>query len=246
VLAADTQPGLNPPVSAGEATQPWASLWPIAGLRLQSGPFELRTPSDADLAELAQIYPADVPFDPTLPVGPGTREQQAAQAVLRHAWRARAELSPARWRLCFAAYAGGVPVGQQDLKAAGFPGRRIVETSSWVGKEFRGRGYGKAMRALVLHLAFEGLGAVAAESESAEGNDAALGVTRSLGYDPCGDTYAMAGSKVEHRLWARLTRERWSLIHQGYSIAPIAMQGLEPCLPLLGLDEPSGAGRPPG
>jgi RimJ/RimL family protein N-acetyltransferase len=215
------------------ATDP--ALWPFAGLRLAAGEFELRTPSDADLAALAAIYPPDVAFDPSLPLSPGPAQDQAAQAVLRHGWRARAELSPASWRLCFAAYAGGVLVGQQDLKAVAFPVRRIAESSSWVGKDFRGRGYGKAMRALVLHLAFEGLGAASAESESKEGNDAALGVTRSLGYTPCGDTYTVAGDAVEHRLWSRLSRERWSLIHQGYSIAPIAIEGLEPCLPLIGL-----------
>jgi hypothetical protein len=95
------------------------------------------------------------------------------------------------------------------------------------------------MRALVLHLAFDGLGARAAESESKEGNDAALGVTRSLGYDPCGDAFALADGVVEHRLWSRLTRERWSLIHQGYSIGAITVEGLDACFPLLGLD-----GRP--
>jgi RimJ/RimL family protein N-acetyltransferase len=225
-------------VFAPDAAQAPAALWPFAGLRLRAGSFELRTPSDTDLAALAAIYPSDVDFDPTLAVGPGPLADRAAQSVLRHAWRARAELAPERWRLCFAAYADGVLVGQQDLKATAFPRRRIAESSSWVGKDFRGRGYGKAMRALVLHLAFEGLGAVAAESESKEGNDAALGVTRSLGYTPCGDTYEVAGDAVEHRLWSRLTRERWSLIHQGYSIAPITSEGIEPCLPLLGLPAP--------
>jgi hypothetical protein len=100
------------------------------------------------------------------------------------------------------------------------------------------------MRALILHLAFEGLGAVAVESESKEGNDAALGVTRSLGYDPCGDTYVAGAGGVEHRLWSRLTRARWSLIHQGYRIGPITVEGLDPCLPLLGLPSAAGAANP--
>ncbi|MDQ1646489.1 MAG: hypothetical protein QOJ50_2673 [Cryptosporangiaceae bacterium] len=224
----------------------WTALWPIAGLRLHAGDFELRTPSDADLAALAAIYPADVPFDPSLPAGPGPQAEQAARAVLRHAWRARAELAPDRWRLCFAAYADGELVGQQDLKATSFPTRRIAETSSWVGKQFRGRGHGKSMRALILHLAFEGLGAVAVESESKEGNDAALGVTRSLGYDPCGDTYVAGSGGVEHRLWSRLTRARWSLIHQGYRIGPITVEGLDPARPLLGLPPAGDPSAPAG
>ena len=200
--------------------------WPFDALRIRAGDVELRPPTDADLPALAAIYPSDVPYDPTLPVSPGDCAHRAREAVLRHVWRARAELAPGSWRLCFAAYVDGVVVGQQDLKAVDFPARRIVESSSWAGTQFRGRGYGKTMRALVLHLAFVGLGAVAAETESTEGNDAALGITRSLGYDPCGDSYSLAGDVVEHRLWSRLTRERWSLIRQGYGTGPVTVEGL--------------------
>jgi RimJ/RimL family protein N-acetyltransferase len=111
-----------------------------------------------------------------------------------------------------------------------------VESSSWIGAPYRGRGLAKAMRAIVLHLAFEGFGARAAESESAEGNDAALGVTRSLGYTPSGDTYALHDGVVEHMLWSRLTRDRWALQRQGYGTGPVTVEGLEPCLEMLGLD----------
>jgi RimJ/RimL family protein N-acetyltransferase len=211
------------------------SLWPLAGLRLRSGDVELRPPADEELPALAELFPPDVAFDPTLPVPPGESCEQARQAVLRHIWRSRAELARDDWRLCFAAYVDGELVGQQDLKAVDFPTRRIVESSSWVGAQHRGRGYAKAMRAIVLHLAFEGLGARAAESESAEGNDAALGVTRSLGYTPSGDTYAVHDGVVEHMLWSRLPRERWALQRQGYGVPPVTIEGLEPCLPLLGL-----------
>jgi len=213
------------------------SLWPLAGLRLHTDRVELRPPTDDDLPALADLYPEDVPFDPTLPVPAGERCARSRQAVLRHVWRSRAELEPAAWRICFAAYAGGELVGQQDLKAIDFPQRRIVESSSWIGAQYRGRGLAKAMRAIVLHLAFEGLGARAAESESAEGNDAALGVTRSLGYTPSGDTYALHEGVVEHMMWSRLTRERWALQRQGYGVGPVTVEGLEPCLELLGLEK---------
>jgi RimJ/RimL family protein N-acetyltransferase len=212
------------------------SLWPLAGLRLRTDRMELRPPTDDDLPELADLYPHDVPFDPTLPVAAQGECARSRQAVLRHVWRSRAELDVTAWRLCFAAYHEGALVGQQDLKAVDFPTRRIVESSSWIGAEFRGRGLGKAMRAIVLHLAFEGFGARAAESESAEANDAALGVTRSLGYTPSGDTYSVHEGVVEHMLWSRLTRERWALQRQGYGTGPVTIEGLEPCLELLGLD----------
>ena len=211
------------------------SRWPLAGLRLRTDHMELRPPTDEDLPELADLYPPDVPYDPTLPVRAESECARAQQAVLRHVWRSRAELGSLSWRLCFAAYADGKLVGQQDLKAVDFPTRRIVESSSWIGADYRGRGLAKAMRAMVLHLAFEGFDARAAESESAEGNDAALGVTRSLGYTPCGDTYEIHEGVVEHMLWSRLTRERWALQRQGYGVGTVTVEGLAPCRELLGL-----------
>jgi hypothetical protein len=101
------------------------------------------------------------------------------------------------------------------------------------------------MRALALHLAFEGFNAIAVESVSAEGNDAALGITRSLGYSPSGDTYELHEGVVTHMLWSRLTRERWALHRQGYGMAPIEVDGLEGARGLLGLPaRPAEVPRP--
>ncbi|SHM46404.1 GNAT family N-acetyltransferase [Cryptosporangium aurantiacum] len=223
-------------MSAGDAAGFDSSLWPLAQLRVRAGAIELRPPTDDDLPALAALVPVEAGHDPTLPIsGVTTPHEVTAQAVLRQVWRSRAELAPDRWRICLAAYVDGVLVGQQDLKADDFPRRRIVETSSWLGTEHRRRGHGKAMRALALHLAFEGLGAVAVESESAEGNDAALGITRSLGYSPSGDTYEVHDGVVTHMLWSRLTRERWALHRQGYGLGPVECEGVEGCRQLLGL-----------
>ncbi|GAA0261208.1 GNAT family protein [Cryptosporangium japonicum] len=224
------------------------TLWPLSGLRVRAGSIELRPPTDDDLPALAALVPVEAGHDPTLPIsGVSTPEEIAGQAVLRQVWRSRAELAPTQWRICLAAYVDGVLVGQQDLKADDFPRRRIVETSSWLGEEHRRQGHGKAMRALALHLAFEGLGAVSVESESAEGNDAALGVTRSLGYSPCGDTYELHDGVVTHMLWSRLTRERWALHKQGYGLAPVEVEGVDGCRRLLGLPptdpEPANNGK---
>jgi RimJ/RimL family protein N-acetyltransferase len=217
---------------------PGVTLWPPAGLRVTASargiPLVLRAVRDEDLPGLVTIFPPDVPHDPALAVG-GDPAQVQAQAVLRHVWRARAELAPQNWRLTFAVEAAGELAGQQDLKAADFPERRIVETSSWLGESFRGRGLAKAMRAMVLQLAFSEFDAVAAEADSVDGNDAALGVSRSLGYSPCGDTYDMHQGRVEHMLWTRLTRDRWSLLRQGYGLSDVEITGARACLPLLGL-----------
>ena len=227
-----------------------SSLWPLARLRVRAGAIELRPPTDEDLPALAALVPPEAGHDPTLPIsGVTTPHEVAAQAVLRQVWRSRAELAPGQWRICLAAYIDGVLVGQQDLKADDFPRRRIIETSSWLGAEHRRQGHGKAMRALALHLAFDGFGAVAVESESAEGNDAALGVTRSLGYSPSGDTYEVHDGVVTHMLWSRLTRERWALHRQGYGLSPVETEGVAGCRRLIGLPatdpEPVGNGKRP-
>jgi RimJ/RimL family protein N-acetyltransferase len=226
------------PVDHAAGHCPGVALWPPSGLRVTATargvPLVLRAVRDEDLPGLVEIFPPDAGYDPALAVGgdPVTVEQQS---VLRHVWRARAELAPQSWRLTFAVEAAGELAGQQDLKAVDFPQRRIVETSSWLGEPFRGRGIAKAMRAMVLQLAFSEFGAVAAEADSVEGNDAALGVSRSLGYSPCGDTYDMHQGRVEHLLWTRLTRDRWALLRQGYGLADVQVTGARACLPLLGL-----------
>lgn len=223
-------------------------LWPLARLRVRAGDVELRPPTDDELPALAALVPPEAGHDPSLPISGVTGATEvAAQAVLRHVWRSRAELAPDRWRICLAAYVDGLLVGQQDLMAVDFIRRRIIETSSWLGAEHRRRGHGKAMRALALHLAFEGLGAIAVESQSAEGNDAALGITRSLGYSPSGDTYEVHDGVVTHMLSSRLTRERWALHRQGYGLGPVEVEGVNGCRGLLGLPpveaEPARSGH---
>ena len=223
-----------------EGSCPGAALWPPAGLRITATargiPLVLRYVRDDDLPGLVTIFPPDAGHDPTLPKA-GDPGLVYEQSVLRHVWRARAELAPANWRLTFAVETNGELVGQQDLKAVNFPQRRIVETSSWLGEQFRGKGIAKAMRAMALQLAFVDFRAEAAESDSTEGNDAALGVTRSLGYSPSGDTYECHDGTVQHMLWSRLTRDRWALLRQGYGLADVRVEGAAECLPLLGLDE---------
>jgi RimJ/RimL family protein N-acetyltransferase len=208
-----------------------ASWWPLFDLRITATTADrtlvLRTPTDADLPALLSVAPPELEMDPTLP------GKSLGEWIPRHVWRARAESSPDRWRLVFLLECDGEIAGTQDLKATAFPRLRMVETSSWLGVDYRGRGLAKAMRAMVLHLAFTELGAVSAESESEEHNDAALGVTRSLGYQPCGDAYVPRADRVDHMLRARLTQQRWALLRGGYGVNDLRISGAERCLPLL-------------
>lgn len=127
----------------------------------------------------------------------------------------------------------GAVVGVQNIVATDLSITRLVRTGSWLGREYQGQGIGTEMRAAVLHLAFAGLGADEALSGALEHNPTSLAVSRKLGYQPDGhQRHALDGKLVvEHRLC--LTRADW----QRHRTVPVCIEGLTPCLPLLGLGE---------
>ena len=86
---------------------------------------------------------------------------------------------------------------------------RTVETGSWLGRPYQRQGIGTEMRAGVLALAFDGLGAEIATSGAVEGNPASRRVSEKLGYEPNGEALlAPRGTPVVEQRY-RLTRERW-------------------------------------
>ena len=88
------------------------------------------------------------------------------------------------------------------------------------------------MRATILHLAFAGLGAREASSEAFADNDASKGVSRALGYEPNGTTWATRrGNPAMLTAW-KLPRRRWEQSRRD----DIQLTGVEACLPVLGLD----------
>jgi RimJ/RimL family protein N-acetyltransferase len=128
-------------------------------------------------------------------------------------------------------------VGQQAITAADFPTLKTVNSFSVLRLRDQGRGLGKEMRAAVLHLAFAGLGALRAESDAFADNLASQGVSKALGYTPNGSMLASRPSGGALMLRFVLTRERWERSPR----ADIKIRGLEPCLPVLGIEsaEPS-------
>lgn len=87
------------------------------------------------------------------------------------------------WTLDLAVVVDGEPVGLQSL--SGFdqwPARRIVGTTSWLLREFQGRGLGTRCRAAILELAFAHLGAESAKSWVLRDNHASVAVSTRLGY----------------------------------------------------------------
>jgi len=207
--------------------------WPLPGLRLRTGSLELRLPDAADLTALAALAEAGV-HDPAIqPFAVAWTDVEPAEraiSTMRYHWSCWASWRPASWTLNLVTVLDGVIVGTQGMSAVNFAVLRQVGTGSWLGMRYQGQGIGTAMRAAVLALAFDGLGAEFAISAASVGNTASLGVSRKLGYAADGiERNLVRGEPHEHRR-LRLDRASW----QAHRTIDVTISGLEPCLPFFG------------
>ncbi|MFF5991021.1 GNAT family N-acetyltransferase [Prauserella flavalba] len=211
-----------------------AKHFPLVGLRLTTPRLELRLPSPDELAELGELAAKGV-HDPSLMpfIVPWTDQapEAVARSVIQYHWLRLGDWVPQDWSLNLVVFRDAVPVGQQTVNGHDFGVTREVSTGSWLGKAHQGKGIGTEMRAAVLHLAFAGLGAEEATSGAFEHNVSSLAVSRKLGYRPNGTKRCAIRGKlsVEHKM--RLTRADW----ERHRRVPVSVEGLEPCLPLLGI-----------
>ena len=215
--------------------------WPIAGLVVRTPRLELRWPSTDDLVALAALAakgihaPDFVPFmEPWTNADPGGDLQRG---VLQWNWRTAGAWTPDEWRYNPVTVVEGEVVGTQGITGETFAVRRTVASGSWLGLEHQGKGIGQEMRAAILHLAFEGLGAQRAETGAFEQNGPSIGVTTHLGYRPNGDAIiAKEGERAREVLFV-LDRDDWLPRRRD----DIEIVGLEPCLPLFGVQAPEAA-----
>jgi RimJ/RimL family protein N-acetyltransferase len=210
-------------------------LAPLFGLRLRTARLELRLPEDDEIEELARLVergihePEAMPFRTPWTDRAGTpgfvSEFTGFHRSAREAWQ------PGSWNLLLGVWAGGEPIGVQDVRGPEFATTRVADTGSWLGREHQGQGHGTEMRFAVLELVFRGLGARAATSGAFEDNPASLRVSEKVGYLPDGEAYYEVRGERRRELCMRLTRERWKSLDR----PPVEIAGLEPCLPLFGL-----------
>lgn len=159
--------------------------WPLWDLRIRTPRLELRPVRESEMADLSELIdggihdPATMPFLIPFTDAPNPQRAHDSYRFWMGCW---AGWSVESWRLVLAAYSDGRCVGSQDVQATDFPTLRTVTTGSWLGLPHQGHGLGREMRAAVLQLAFEGLGAQRAATEAFEDNVASLRVTESLGY----------------------------------------------------------------
>jgi RimJ/RimL family protein N-acetyltransferase len=213
-------------------------LTPLYGLRLRTDRLELRWPDEDEIVELGRLAQAGVHARGEMPfLVPWTDAIDEPDFLtrfrdfhhgLRRDWRAE------HWQLDLGVWAADEPIGVQGIVGREFSTTRVVKTGSWLAQSVQGRGYGTEMRAAVLELAFHGLGAEAALSSALDGVEASLRVSQKLGYVADGETVLEVGGapRVDRRM--RLTRDRW-IDRERISVR---ISGLEPCIPLFGLDHP--------
>lgn len=209
--------------------------WPLRHLVLRTQRLELRPDDDDGLCELVEVAlrgvhpPQEMPF-----AAPWTDQppQELAYGAMRHHWSARVELSPAQWRVMFLVRHQGEVIGSQSLSATDFAVTRAVSTGSWLGQAYQRRGFGTEMRAAVLLLAFDHLGALQARSGAFVDNPASSRVSERLGYRADGtNTWPRRG---ERAIEARF------LLEPGWFVRPawtLDVRGLDGCRALLGAGE---------
>jgi RimJ/RimL family protein N-acetyltransferase len=213
--------------------------WPLFELTLSTPRLLLRPPTDNDFPGLldaidAGIHDPDVtPFSvPWTDADPTVRRREAVQFW----WRQRAGWKPDDWHLPFAVFHDDRPVGIQGVFATRFSILREVSTGSWLTRSAQGHGLGKEMRAAVLQLAFEGLGAQVARSGAFADNVASLAVSKAIGYRPNGWSREAPRGTPKMLVNFELTRDEWVARRDALPRAGIA--GLHACLDMFGATQP--------
>ncbi|WP_329147007.1 GNAT family N-acetyltransferase [Streptomyces niveus] len=210
------------------------AVWPLYDLRITTPRLELRLPDLDRLSELAAVAAAgvhDADRMPFVAAWTDVSPEERARATFQHLLGTVAGWTPRKWSLGLAVSWEGKVVGRQDLGATDFAVTGEAHTGSWLGQAYQGRGIGTEMRAAVLHLAFEGLGARSMTSGAMADNARSLRVSEKLGYRPDGrEVLSVRGEARDHRR-LRLDRAGW----EAHRTVPVELHCLEPSLALFGL-----------
>lgn len=207
-----------------------ADHWPLMALELVTPRLRLRPPNDDELAAIAEVAAAGVHRPGEQPfLTPWTQlpPRQRALHVIQEHWASRGSWTVEAWSLELGVFHEGRPIGMVSLRAREFTVLREVKTSSWLGLEVHGQGFGTEARHALLHLAFEELGAVSALTEVFQDNAASQGVSRHLGYRRDGVSRDVLNGKVVVSDRLRLDREDWKASKR----PPVRVNNCTPCLP---------------
>lgn len=208
------------------------------GLKLRTDRLELRWPTEDELVELAHLAetgvhdPGTMPF--SVPWTDGIGTPGFVDGFVGYHMGVRDRWRPDDWSLDLGVWAADQPIGTQALVAHELTATRTVSTGSWLALDHQRRGYGTEMRAAILDLAFHGLGALTAVTHVLDGVLASARVSEKLGYVEIGEKPVEVRGQPRTDRELQLTRDRWI----DFERISVRISGLEPCLPLFGLDMP--------
>jgi len=208
--------------------------WPLFDLEVRSPRVTLRYVDDAlalELCDLMQHGIHDEGFMPFAVPWSAAPPPQLQRDALRHYWEVRAAVRPERWTIEMAVLHDGEVIGAGGLGGADFALLRTLETGSWLGRAFQGKGFGTEFRACLVHLAFAGLGAAEVTTGAWSDNAPSLGVTRRLGYEPNGVFRGRQGDALGELHRFRMGRAHWETIRRD----DIEIVGLDAVVDFLGL-----------
>ena len=204
--------------------------WPLFDLIVRTPRLELRLPRENELVDLVDSIDERI-YERTgfLPFHIDWTGDHIAS--MKFHWKSRADWTPDSWTLPLSPFVDGRAVGTQDISGAAFPTVRRVDTGSWLHPDVQGTGLGTEARAAVLHLAFEGLGALEAHSKAHVDNHASNAVSRKLGYEVTHREGALFGDVRGEVCNLVLRRDVWEQ-HRRHDIEII---GLDSCRGMFGI-----------
>jgi len=203
---------------------------PLSRLRLRTPRLELRLATVAELRELYRVAEDGIHDPDFMPFGIAWTDHATEESFLDWHLSALKNWRPYDWRLELVVFLDGRPIGVQALHGVQFGRTRRGSTGSWLGARWQRQGLGTEMRGAILTLLFERLGGNEAASGAILGNEASLGVSRKLGYQPIGvSMVSPRGVTIEHRDLL-LTRDRF------HRPDGVTIEGLEGLDSLFGVD----------
>jgi RimJ/RimL family protein N-acetyltransferase len=167
--------------------------WPLFDLKITTPNLEIIVPDDAVIHEIGNASLGNI-LDPDRleffahPEWTQLKAPEYQQQHIQHYWGNRANWSFDKWTLNVAALHDGKPIGGASLNGVDFQKTRSIETGSWILKDYRGRGFGKELRAGLIVLGFDFISAYLMTSTANKENAPSNAVSKSLGYQENGQT----------------------------------------------------------
>ncbi len=209
--------------------------WPLWRLVLRTPRLELRPDDDPGLLELLAEACQGVHPPEEMPFGAPWTDAPPAEMVqngIRFHWSQRAAFTQDDWRLNFLIRLDGKVIGSQGMYARNFATTKEVSSGSWIGMRHQGKGFGTEMRAAILMLAFDHLGAKTARSSAFTDNPRSLAVSRRLGYEPDGTFVDVRRGEPATQIRMLVTAERFAAHRPDWKLE---VTGLADAAPMLGV-----------